>query len=219
MHSLCQTCQHIFRPPSQKKAHHQSLAEFQESARNHCFVCSIVWNRILKEQLRITTDSANSEQGDQSTHLVSEAFYRTTSLPTLPALELEIWLRNLTGYEYDFGCRFGLQPLQGAIQMTRALIDLEVVPNKTDIDSELCLAKEDGRSTSVRPAFDMAHARAWLKDCLDQHKSCRLAPLGCSSSWPTRLLEIDRPSFNHVRLVSDTTALGVNIRYATLSHC
>jgi hypothetical protein len=62
-------------------------------------------------------------------------------------------------------------------------------------------------------------AREWLKTCLDQHERCPAQSSGSTRPLPTRLLEIDRPCFDEIRMVETAATPGASIQYATLSHC
>lgn len=65
----------------------------------------------------------------------------------------------------------------------------------------------------------MSVAQGWLKNCLDRHERSRAVLSGTTRQIPTRLLEVDKPSFGEIRLVETTAALGTDIKYVTLSHC
>lgn len=63
----------------------------------------------------------------------------------------------------------------------------------------------------------MSCARRWLQDCEGRHANCCVRV--SISRLPSRLIQIDKPGYDQVRLVDAATICGDTIRYATLSHC
>jgi hypothetical protein len=66
----------------------------------------------------------------------------------------------------------------------------------------------------------MVSARKWLHGCLESHDRCRSAQWsGSINNLPTRLIQIGQPSVQKIRLLLHPKREGINIQYATLSHC
>ncbi|KAM4063950.1 heterokaryon incompatibility protein [Hirsutella rhossiliensis] len=87
-----------------------------------------------------------------------------------------------------------------------------------DILGYRCPPKEGG--TPIRMLeLTMIADKNGLEHGGPAHTFC-LQPLKISiKQYPTRLMEIDKPTSNKIRLVQDTTVLEPNLQYTTLSHC
>ncbi|KAK2605985.1 hypothetical protein QQS21_003611 [Conoideocrella luteorostrata] len=197
MHSLRQTCTSIFRGGSRlsngmSTTHHQSLTDLERSAGQGCFICTILAAEILSRR-QITKANSHSEDSRSQYPVSVYGIQPDRRYPEV--LEITISF-NEKGYKTGGGYRlFGLQPLQ-----------------------ETQLQPLAGAPTnSPQTTFDMKYARMWLRDCEGHHNNCCVQ--GSLRQGPSRLIQIDRPGCDQVRLVDAATISGDRIRYATLSHC
>ena len=68
-------------------------------------------------------------------------------------------------------------------------------------------------------AGSMACARMWLAKCTETHTDCQVSGSKSIKYCPTRLLEIDQPEANRLRLRLCSELDDTLPQYATLSHC
>lgn len=89
----------------------------------------------------------------------------------------------------------------------------------------LTFETEDHKNSDAHkpPASDwaasMACARTWLAKCTETHTDCQASGFKSMTYCPTRLLEIDQPEANKLRLRLCSELDDAPPQYVTLSHC
>lgn len=216
---LCQTCQNIFRDsyPHKNSNHHLYVHQLEQAAFEACRICRVLWHAI-SDRAPSTAEIALEASGMQET-VVNKAIsqYNIRHKPTR-------WRDNIYNIsELSFtvnknGIDHGGKEITFCLQPRRS----ETTPlSGIDLTSQADSLLGTEEPSNYRDwTLSIIFARKWLQTCLESHNGCQSAQRsGLTENVPTRLLQIGQPSTEKIRLLLNPKRAGIEIQYATLSHC
>lgn len=196
---LCTACERIFEDfvqDSNKRPHHETVADLESAAANYCWFCVIV----LEELRRITMQSVD--------HIaIKRPLLQWSGFKNSSQSVSGVRISNRGTGIPKVNCSFYFLPIS-----SRALCELEMAGEK---DPLFGIGHHSDRiipSNTGDPAVGKL-ALSWLKRCLNAHEKC---DRNRDSKWfPPRLLDV---TAQNPRLVI-TKIEPPKGPFATLSHC
>jgi hypothetical protein len=214
--------------------HHASKAELDNSAGQGCHLCSLavscVWKPIPGKTSRYSADFAKGflENKFKGGSEVSDFEQGTDPQEDVSSRSSEIQCaiyRQKRSLSYNIGfvdSQTGTEAdgLTISLQGWRFLF----CPNPEDftttdinLDSANVLPSKLSGSTNSDQSF--ATASFWLRQCLENHQECRVAPTAGRSSFPGRLLHVDQCGQKPRVQLRETESMSSMVPYFVLSHC